>query len=225
MHSVIVGGGIAGLALAVELSRLGWQSTIVEARYPGAGNSSRNLGRVRRMQLTADLTEFSCRASDKWAQVDADTGRRNSLLHPIRYVWVLYGEDERAIVEPLQPMWDEHGARTRVADAAAVLDAVPVLRDGEPPVGGVIGDAAIVDHDAAVHASYGFARDAGVRFEIGDPVSGIATAGDRACGAILRSGRIVGATSSSTPRADGPRSSPPWPASSSRTGRSGARRW
>jgi glycine/D-amino acid oxidase-like deaminating enzyme len=191
MRSVIVGGGIAGLALAVELSRLGWRSTIVEARYPGAGNSGRNVGRVRRMQLTADLTEFSCRASDKWTRVDAVTGGRNPLLYPTRYVWVLYGDDERAIVEPLQPMWDEHDARARVVDAAAVLDAVPVLKGGEPPVGGVIGDAAIVDHDAAVHAYYLFARDAGVRFEIGEPVTGIETASGRAGGAILHSGRTV----------------------------------
>jgi sarcosine oxidase, subunit beta len=191
MRSVIVGGGIAGLALAVELSRLGWRSTIVEARYPGAGNSARNVGRVRRMQVTADLTEFSCRASDKWTHVDAVTGGRNPLLYPTRYVWVLYDDDEREIVEPLQPMWNEHDARARVVDASAVLDAVPVLQGGEPPVGGVIGDAAIVDHDAAVHAYYLFAREAGVRVEIGDPVTGIETSGGRACGAVLRSGRRV----------------------------------
>jgi sarcosine oxidase subunit beta len=191
MHSVVVGGGIAGLALAVELSRLGWRSTIVEARYPGAGNSSRNVGRIRRMQLTADLTEFSCRAADKWMRVDAVTGRRNPLLYATRYVWVLYGDDERAVVEPLQPMWDEHGARARVVDARAVLDAVPVLEGGEPPVGGVIGDAAIVDHDAALYAYYLYAREAGVRFEIGDPVAGIETSGGRACGATLRNGRSV----------------------------------
>jgi sarcosine oxidase subunit beta len=183
MHSVIVGAGIAGLALAAELSRLGWRSTIVEARYPGAGNSSRNVGRIRRMQLTADLTEFSCRASDKWTRVGG--------LHATRYVWVLYGDDERAIVEPLQPMWDEHDARARVVDAPAVLAAVPVLEGGEPPVGGVIGDAAIVDHDAAVYAFLLSAREAGVRFEIGDPVTGIETSGGRARGVVLRSGRSV----------------------------------
>jgi sarcosine oxidase subunit beta len=193
MHSAIVGAGIAGLALAVELSRLGLRSTIFEARYPGAGNSTRNVGRIRRMQLTADLTEFSCRASDKWARVDAVTGRANPLLRATRYVWVLYHDDERAVVEPLQPMWDEHDARARLADAPAVLDAVAVLAGGEAPVGGVIGDAAIVDHDAAVHAYYLFAREAGVRFEIGEPVTGIETSGGRATGVVLRSGRSVSA--------------------------------
>jgi sarcosine oxidase, subunit beta len=191
MRSVIVGGGIAGLALAVELSRLGWRSTVVEARYPGAGNSARNVGRVRRMQLTADLTEFSCRAAEKWTRVDAVTGHRNPLLFLTRYVWVLYGEDERAIVEPLEPMWDAHDARARVVDARAVLDAVPVLEGGELPVGGVIGDAAIVDHDAVVHAYYLGAREVGVRFELGDPVIGIEIAGGRAGGVVLRSGRSV----------------------------------
>ena len=82
MRSVVVGAGIAGLALAVELRRLGWEVTVVEARYPGAGNSTRNVGRVRRMQLTADLTEFACRASDKWSTVAELTGGRNPLLYP-----------------------------------------------------------------------------------------------------------------------------------------------
>src|SRR3954447_22728837 len=114
MRSVIVGGGIAGLALAVELSRLGIKSTVVEARYPGAGNSTRNVGRIRRMQLTADLTEFSCRASDRWRSVHRLTGGRNPLLYPTRYVWVLYGEDEREALVPLQELWDAHGARARL---------------------------------------------------------------------------------------------------------------
>ena len=191
MRSVIVGGGIAGLALAVELSRHGWASTVVEARYPGAGNSSRNVGRVRRMQLTADLTEISCRASDKWTRVDEVTGGRNPLLYPTRYVWVLYDDLERDVVEPLQPMWREHGARTAVVEARAVLDAVPVLRGGEPPVGGVIGDAAIVHHDAAVHAYYLFAREAGVRFEVGEPAVGVDARDGRATGVVLADGRSL----------------------------------
>ena len=118
MRSVVVGAGIAGLALAVELRRLGWEVTVVEARYPGAGNSTRNVGRVRRMQLTADLTEFACRASDKWSTVAELTGGRNPLLYPTRYVWVLYDDAEREVVEPLQPMWREHDARARVVGGA-----------------------------------------------------------------------------------------------------------
>jgi sarcosine oxidase subunit beta len=158
----IVGAGIAGLALAVELRRLGCPATVIEARYPGAGNSTRNVGRIRRMQLTRDLTEFSCRASDKWRTVRHLTGGRNPLLYPTRYAWALYGEDERSALEPMQAMWDECGARARLVEAAELLGAVPVLRDGERVVGGVLGEAAIVHHDAAVYAYFQAARDAGV---------------------------------------------------------------
>jgi sarcosine oxidase subunit beta len=191
MRSVIVGGGIAGLALAVELSKRGVAATVVEARYPGAGNSTRNVGRIRRVQLTPDLTEFSCRASEKWKQVDRLTGGRNPLLYPTRYVWAMYGEDELAIVEPLQSMWQRFDARARIVDARTLLEAVPVLRGGEPVVGGVIGDAAIVHHDAAVYAYYLFAREAGVRFELGQAAVGVESDGSRAVSAILADGRAV----------------------------------
>jgi sarcosine oxidase subunit beta len=188
MRSVVVGAGIAGLALAVELRRLGWEVTVVEARYPGAGNSTRNVGRVRRMQLTADLTEFACRASDKWSTVAELTGGRNPLLYPTRYVWVLYDDAEREVVEPLQPMWREHDARARVVGRSDVLDAVPVLRGGQQPVGGVVGDAAMVHHDAALYAYLLFARERGVRFETGT-VTALATGDGRAAGVVTDSGR------------------------------------
>src|SRR5919108_1443089 len=92
----IVGAGIAGLALALELRRLGCPATVIEARYAGAGNSTRNVGRIRRMQLTRDLTEFSCRASDKWRTIRRLTGGRNPLLYPTRHAWAPYGEDRSA---------------------------------------------------------------------------------------------------------------------------------
>jgi len=193
MRSAIVGGGIAGLALAVELSRLGCDATVVEARYPGAGNSTRNVGRIRRMQLTEDLTEFACRAAEKWERVDRITGGRNPLLYPTSYVWAMYTEQELRIVEPLQAMWKAFDARARVVDREDVLAAVPVLRRGEPTVGGVIGNAAIVHHDAALYAYYLFAREAGVRFELGAQATGVVLDGDRAVGVELADGRTVAA--------------------------------
>jgi sarcosine oxidase subunit beta len=140
---------------------------VIEARYPGAGNSTRNVGRIRRMQLTRDLTEFSCRASDKWRTVRGLTGGRNPLLYPTRYAWALYGEDERAALKPLEAMWREAGARARLVEPAELLKAVPILKGGERVLGGVLGEAAIVHHDAAVYAYFQAARDAGVDFRFG----------------------------------------------------------
>jgi sarcosine oxidase, subunit beta len=191
MHSVIVGGGIAGLALSVELARHGWSSTIVEARYPGAGNSTRNVGRVRRMQLTPELTAFACRASDKWSRMESVNGGRNPLLYPTSYVWVLYDDEERQLVEPMQPMWDEHDARAHVAEPAEVLRTVPILEGGDPPVGAVIGAAAIVHHDAAVHAYLLAAREAGVDFAIGAHAAEAEPAGEGGVEVRLDDGRTI----------------------------------
>ena len=190
---VVMGAGIAGLALALELRRLGVSVTVVEARYPGAGNSTRNVGRIRRMQLTRDLTEFACRASDKWRSVHRLTGGRNPLLYRTRYVWVLYDEVEREALEGLQPLWDELDARARLADVGDVLRAVPVLEGGERPVGGVIGDAAIVHHDAAVYAYYLAAREAGAEFRLGASVAEPDMDGERVVGVVLEDGEVLSA--------------------------------
>jgi sarcosine oxidase subunit beta len=194
MRSVaVVGAGIAGLALALELRRLGCRVTVIEARYPGAGNSTRNVGRVRRMQLTRDLTEFACRASDKWRTVARLTEGRNPLLYRTRYVWVLYGEDERVALEPMQEMWDDCGARARLVDAAAVLRAVPILAGGARPVGGVIGDAAIVHHDAAVYAYLHAVREAGADLRLGERATELERDGARAAGVWTEAGELVAA--------------------------------
>jgi sarcosine oxidase subunit beta len=184
----IVGAGIAGLALALELRRLGCEVTVVEGRYPGAGNSTRNVGRVRRMQLTDQLTELSCRASDKWRTVHRLTGGRNPLLYPTRYVWALYDDGERELLEPLQEMWDRRGARARLVDSAAVRRAVPVL-DGERAIGGVIGEAAIVHHDAAVYAYWLAARDLGVRLVLARALA-LDRSGGRLAGVLTADGSI-----------------------------------
>lgn len=191
MRSVIIGAGIAGMALAVELRRLGWQVTVVEERYPGAGNSTRNVGRIRRMQLTEDLTEFSCRASDKWATVGRLTGGHNPLLYQTRYVWVMYDQAELDTVAAMQPMWDAHGAGARIAGPDSVLRAVPVLRGGEPPAGGVIGAAAIVHHDAALYAYLLHARASGVAVEAGQRAVAVDTTAGRASGVVLAGGRVI----------------------------------
>jgi len=116
MRSVVVGAGIAGLALAVELRRLGWEVTVVEARYPGAGNSTRNVGRVRRVQLTPELTALAVRAHEAWHRLEGLTGGRSSLVYPTRYAWVLYDDDERERLATLEPMWRDLDARAGIVE-------------------------------------------------------------------------------------------------------------
>ena len=143
------------------------------------------------MQLTRDLTEFACRASDKWRTVARLTGGRNPLLHPTRYAWALYDEDERDSLEPLQAMWNDSRARARLVDATELLRAVPILEGGERPVAGVLGEAAIVHHDAAVYAYLLAARDAGVAFRVGERAAAIERYGTEVTGLRTDAGELV----------------------------------
>jgi sarcosine oxidase, subunit beta len=186
----VVGAGIAGLAVALELRRLGAGVVVVEARYPGAGNSTRNVGRVRGMQLTEDLTRFAVAARRKWDGVDALIGRRNALVFPTRYAWLLYGDDEPDRLAPLEPMWAHLGARARLVDAATALAAVPVLRSGEPVRGAVLGDAAIVHHDAAVHGYLLACRESGVDVRAGTAGEGVEVARGRVTALATARGAI-----------------------------------
>ncbi len=172
----VVGAGIAGLSLALELRGLGAEVTVVEARYPGAGNSTRNVGRVRRMQLTPELTRYSVRAHEKWRRVHRLIGGRNPLFFPTTYAWLLYGDDEVERLAPLEQMWRDHEARARLVDAAQVSAALPVLKGGEPPVGAVLGHAAIVHHDAAVFGYLQACRDRGVEIRPDTAALGVGTA-------------------------------------------------
>ena len=101
---VIVGAGIAGLVAALEAQAAGCAVTVLERGYPGGGNSGRNVGRIRRMQLTEELTRISIAASDYWQRIDTLLGGRNPLLFPTTYALVLYGDDEAAHLGDLEPM-------------------------------------------------------------------------------------------------------------------------
>jgi sarcosine oxidase subunit beta len=175
----VVGAGIAGLSVALELRRLGASVRVCDDRYPGAGNSTRNVGRIRAMQLTPDLTRFAVAARRKWGRVPALTGGRNPLLYRTRYAWLLYSEEERDRLASLEPMWAELGARANLVGAEKALNAVPVLVGGEPLVGAVLGDAAIVQHDAAVYAYLQACTEIGVELRAGVRAEGVELAAGR----------------------------------------------
>jgi sarcosine oxidase subunit beta len=172
--TVIVGGGIAGLATALELARLGHEDiVIVESGYPGSGATGRNVARIRAMQLSEELCRIAAAAQAKYDAMGEDLAF-NILFYRMGYAWILYDPDEvermRAIVE----MHHRVGVRSVLLDGAGVLDAVPVFRGGEPVAAGVVHDDAIVHHDAVVWAHLEALAATGVRLLARTAVTGVA---------------------------------------------------
>ena len=191
----IVGGGISGLALGLELRRKAdLRVTILERSFVGGGATTRNVGRIRAMQLMPDLTRFAIAAQAKHAGL-SDELRTNTLFWRAGYAWVLYEPAEMERIGPLLPMYRDLGLRgPRLVEGAAVVRRLPILRHGETPLAAMIGRDAIGHHDAVLYAYLRAARHAGADVREGTEVRGIVADGDRIVGVETSGGTVVADT-------------------------------
>ena len=189
---VIVGAGLAGLALARELAALGIGDVVVLDRgYPGGGATGRNVARIRGMQLTEALTHVALAAQAKYDRMGEELGA-NVLFYRLGYAWLLY---EPAEVERMRPIVDLHhriGIRSRLLSPDDTLRLLPVLRGGDPVLGAVHHDRdAIVHHDAVVWAHLDHLARTRVRVVPGVEVTGILRDGERVTGVRTPYGEVA----------------------------------
>ncbi len=170
---VIVGGGIAGLSLALGLARRGVHDVvIVERGYPGGGATGRNVARIRAMQLTETLCEVARACQDTYDRMGEELGF-NILFYRMGYAWVLYDPDELERMRDIVAMHHRIGVRSALHDEGGTLKLLPILHGGDPVVGAVVHDDAIVHHDAVVWAHLEHLARTGVTFLGETEVTGI----------------------------------------------------
>ena len=149
---VVIGGGIAGLAAARELAARGVERiVVVERDYPGAGATGRNVARIRRMQLTEDLSRVAIACQDKYERMGGELGS-NVLFYRLGYAWILYEADEIERMRDIVAMHARLGIRSALLSPDETLHHLPVFTGGDPVAGCVLSDDAIVHHDAVVWA-------------------------------------------------------------------------
>jgi len=186
----IVGGGITGLSLAVELARLAKREILVlERRFTGAGGSSRNVGRIRAMQLTEELARFAIAAQAKHAALSDELGA-NTLFWRAGYGWVLYEEAEMARMAEVRDMLRGLGLKPELIGSAQTLRRLPVLEGGERPAGALLHNDAIVHHDAVLYAYRAAARRLGVSLMEDSEVLEVLRRGDEVAGVRTAAGEI-----------------------------------
>lgn len=182
--AVIVGGGIAGLALAWELRQRALRRILVlERRFCGFGSSTRNIGRVRAMQLTPELARIAIAAQAKHAGLSRELGR-NTLFWRAGYALVLYDPDELEMMRGVRSMLHELGLSSELAEGRRAVERLPILEGGAPPVGALIRPDASVHHDAAMFAYRRACLAAGIELREGVEAADILTAAGHAVGVL-----------------------------------------
>lgn len=189
---VIVGAGIAGLALARELATRGVTDVVIVDRgYPGGGATGRNVARIRGMQLTEELTRIALAAQATYERMGEELGF-NVLFYRMGYAWLLYEAAEAERMRGIVGMHHRMGVRSRLLDPDDTLRLLPVLRGGEPVAGAVLHDRdAIVHHDAVVWAHLERLARTPVRLAPGVEVTGVDRAGEAVTGVRTTAGTIA----------------------------------
>jgi sarcosine oxidase subunit beta len=184
---VIIGGGIAGIALAHELSqRKARRIVILEERRLGYGGTSRNIGRIRTSQFSEPLARFAKDAFRKHAQLSREL-KSNTLFWMPGYALVFYDDAELEIIGSVQAMLAGLGQHAEFHEGPAVFRRLPVLSGGRLPVGCLIRPDASVHHDALLNAYKKSLINAGV----------IICEGLRAEAIEFKAGRVSGVTTKS----------------------------
>ena len=180
---VIIGGGLAGMALAAELTAIKAGKVIVlEKGYIGSGNSTRNVGRVRAPQLTEKLTKIALKCQKKYDAMGEELGF-NILFRRGGYAWLLYDNDEVSHMRKICEMHNRLGVKSELLDPDDALRRLPVLNSGEPLKGALFhANDGIVHHDAVVMAYHQKARLQGASIYQGCEVKKI----------NVKEGRIIG---------------------------------
>lgn len=169
----VIGGGLWGLSVAWHLAQGGKRVVVLERRHVGSGSSSRNVGRVRSIQLTPEMTRLALAAQAKHDRLGRELGQ-NTLFWRAGYLWALYSEKEVETFRALLPMLREENCPARLLDTRGALETSPILKGGERPFGAMYGAKdVIVHHDAVMYAYLNACRRSGVEVREHCPVVAI----------------------------------------------------
>jgi sarcosine oxidase subunit beta len=125
----IVGGGIIGLSIALELAGRGLRVVVLDRSLPGAAASSRNGGGVRQQGRAVPEIGLAGLAMQRWAgladKLGGPTGYRR-----IGHLMVAADEDQMVALRERQQLEKEHGLETVLVDEGTVQALAPGLARG-----------------------------------------------------------------------------------------------
>ncbi len=190
-RTVIVGGGIMGLAIAWNLAKLGEEGVVVlERSYLTSGASGRNGGGVR-AQWSSDVNVRLMKRSLALCAEFATEMRINVWFRRGGYLFLARDDARAKSLARAAEIQQAHGLGTRMIEPSEAKEIVPELDPTRFVAASFNADDGVVFPWPFV---WGYARAAqklGVTIRTHMPVTALVTEGARVCGVVTESGETI----------------------------------
>ncbi len=141
--AIIVGGGIVGCAVALELAQAGVQVTLIERDCLGSGATAAGMGHIVVMDEGEAQLKLTLYGQQLWQTLTAAHPQRHE-YHECGTLWVATDAEEWQLVAEKATVYRQHQIPCEILDAASLYAHEPALRAGL--VGGLL-----VPNDSVVY--------------------------------------------------------------------------
>ena len=188
---VIVGGGVLGASIAYHLAAKGLRDIIVlERERLGAGSTSRNAGGVRLQFSTEINVRLSQRSMPRLERFGAEMGV-DPEFHQVGYLFLITNERDAAAFERSLALWSRLGVPARRLEQHEVRAMFPELRVDDVRFATYCPKDGYLDPTSLLNGYVARARDKGVRFQEGRPVTAVRRDDERVSAVGTPSGDIA----------------------------------
>jgi len=188
---VIVGGGVLGASIAYHLAIKGQRDIVVlERERLGAGSTSRNAGGVRLQFSTEINVRLSQRSMPRLESFASEMGI-DPEFHQVGYLFLITSDRDVVPFERSLALWSRLGVPARRLERDDVRAMFPELRADDVRFATFCPKDGYLDPSSLLNGYVARARDKGVRFAEGRPVTSVTRAGDRVTGVGTPGGEIA----------------------------------
>jgi sarcosine oxidase subunit beta len=179
---VIVGGGVLGASIAFHLASRGVRDIVVlERDRLGSGSTSRNAGGVRLQFSTEINVRLSQRSLPHWERFKDEMGVDPD-FRQVGYLFLISAQRDVAAFERSLALWSRLGVPARRLARAEIHDVFPEIRVDDVTFATFCPKDGYLDPSSLLHGYVARARDRGVRFREGEPLTAVTKDGERVAG-------------------------------------------
>jgi sarcosine oxidase subunit beta len=181
MRTVVVGGGIVGLASAYYLAQRGVDVVVCESGSIGGGSTARSAGGIRTQFSTPVNVDLSLASLEVWDGFEETFGV-DIAHHRVGYLFLAREEETAAAFADQVEMQNERGGDSRLLDPAEAAEYCPGLRTEEFVAATYSPLDGFADPYLALQGFADAAREAGVEVRTKTPVTDLRTDGEEVVG-------------------------------------------